>query len=75
VGRPYLIPPTTSDFKISIGNTRQRKQKYGTLIAEENAANTILCWLAEMWNLQERLNIAKEPKKEYFLSIRVFSDI
>ena len=40
--------------------------------AEENPANTIL---AKMWNLQEQFNIAKEPKKEYFLLVKVFSNV
>lgn len=44
-------------------------------VEKDHATNTVLYLLAELWNLQERLNRDKDPKKERFLSVGVFCDI
>lgn len=44
-------------------------------ITQNFPANTILYWLAELWNLQEQNDGAKGSKEDRFLSVMIFSDI
>jgi hypothetical protein len=72
--KPSFLQAITDSIKrdfLAAGGTQQRLDE----IAEQHPANTILYWLAELWNLQERLNMDKDPKQERKLSIIVFSDI
>jgi hypothetical protein len=72
---PLYLPAITANTKrdyVAAGGTQQRLDS----IAQTHPANTILYWLAELWNLQAQLKTEKDPKKkERFLSTRVFCDI
>jgi hypothetical protein len=70
---PMYLQTITEETKnfLAAGGTQERLDD----ITQNYPANTILYLLAELWNLQEQNDEAKDPKEDRFLSVMVFSDL
>jgi hypothetical protein len=71
---PMYLQTITEETKnnfLAAGGTQKRLDD----ITQNYPANAILYLLAELWNLQEQNDGAKDPKEDRFLSVIVFSDL
>jgi hypothetical protein len=65
------ITEETKNNFLAAGGTQKRLDD----ITQNYPANAILYLLAELWNLQEQNDGAKDPKEDRFRSVIVFSDL